>query len=253
MRHIKAEVFSKKILNDTYVEVVFANKFNIQPNPGQFVHILTKATFIRRPFSIAGCTDQWVRILFKIRGPGTKKLSEVKKGMQLDIIGPLGNSFPSVDKKAKIYLVAGGIGIAPILFVAEQFVKEKRYFKLFYGARNHKDLLIQFLPDGEYIKFFTTDDGSFGKKGTVVEVFEKKSEEEKPDIVFAAGPMKMLEKLSISCKQHNIDAYISLENIMFCGLGVCQGCVIETIDGYKRVCKEGPIFNSKKIKWNLKN
>lgn len=250
MKHYKMKVISKKIFNDIYVEILMENKFHIQPKPGQFIHILTTATFIRRPLSIAGCTDEWIRILFQIKGPGTKKLSEVEKGMELDIIGPLGNGFPVVNRTSIIHLVAGGIGIAPLLFVATEFIKENRYFKLFYGSKTHKDLLISILPDGNYKSFFSTDDGSYGEKMTVIEIFEKETQKEKPDVVFSAGPSKMLEKLSGFCKRNNIEAYISLENIMFCGLGVCQGCITDTSNGYKKVCTEGPVFNYREIKWN---
>lgn len=249
MKHNKARVLSKKIFNDIYVEILMENKFNIQPRPGQFIHILTSGTLIRRPFSIAGCTEKWVKILFQIKGPGTTSLAKVKKGMHLDIIGPLGNGFPRVDKSVKVALVAGGMGVAPLLFVASEFISNNIGFRLFYGAKTSKDLLVSVLPDGNYEKILSTDDGSYGEKATVLEIFEKNMANWKPDIVFSAGPFEMLKKLSMFCKQNNINAYLSLENVMFCGLGVCQGCVIETIEGYKRVCKDGPVFGYREIKW----
>lgn len=249
MKHKKSLVISKRILNGRYVELIFENNLEPFPSPGQFVHILTDATYIRRPFSIAGCTQKQAMILIQIKGPGTKKLSEIQKGMYLDIIGPLGNGFPDVKDEKNIYLVAGGIGIAPILFLMSKLLNENKKFKLFYGAKTKDDMLVSMLPEGKYEKILSTDDGSYGEKATVLETFEKVTIEEKPDIVFSSGPNEMLKKLSIFCKEKGIKAYISLENIMFCGTGICQGCVVDTKEGYKRVCKEGPVFDHLEIKW----
>ncbi|MCM8825582.1 MAG: NAD-dependent dihydroorotate dehydrogenase B electron transfer subunit, partial [Candidatus Omnitrophica bacterium] len=114
MKHKSLQVISKKILNDRYVELVVENRLEPFPKPGQFLHILTMGTFMRRPLSIANCTKERMKLIFQIRGPGTRKLSEVNEGMKLDILGPLGNGFPAVRRKGTIYLVAGGIGVAPL-------------------------------------------------------------------------------------------------------------------------------------------
>jgi len=249
MKHKKLKVLSKKIFNEIYTELVLENRFEMLPEPGQFIHILTTATYIRRPLSIAGASENHIKILFQIKGAGTRKLSEVSEGMLLDIIGPLGNSFPPVDGFEKIYLVAGGIGVAPLLFAATKIMEKNKNLKFFYGARTKKDLLVSVLPEGNYKRLLTTDDGSFGEKGSVLHIVEKESIEEKPDVIFSAGPLNMLKKLSAFCRENKIKAYVSLENVMFCGLGVCQGCVIETSDGYKRVCKDGPVFNHEEIRW----
>lgn len=249
MKHKKSLIISKRIFNKKYVELILENNLEPFPSPGQFVHILTNATYIRRPFSIAGCTQKQVKILFQIKGHGTKKLSEIQKGMYLDIIGPLGNGFPDVKDEKNIYLVAGGIGIAPILFLITKLLNENKRFKLFYGAKTKTDLLFSFIPEGMYEKIFSTDDGTYGERSTVLDTFERVSMKEKPDIVFSSGPIEMLKKLSMFCKKKGIKTYVSLENIMFCGVGVCQGCVIETVKGYKRVCKEGPVFDHLEIKW----
>ena len=253
MKHKSVKVLSKKILNDKYVEMVLENNLEPFPKPGQFVHILTTGTFIRRPLSIAGCTENKIKLVFQIKGPGTAKLSEINEGINLDIIGPLGNGFPSVSSKKMIYLVAGGIGVAPLLFAAKNFLCENKNFKFFYGARTGKDLLISVLPDGNYEKFLSTDDGSYGEKATVLEIFERETAHKKPDIVFSAGPISMLKKLSRLCGKKKIKTYVSLENVMFCGLGVCQGCIVETMNGYKRICKDGPVFEHTEIKWNTKD
>ncbi|MCM8765074.1 MAG: dihydroorotate dehydrogenase electron transfer subunit [Candidatus Omnitrophica bacterium] len=251
MKHKIVRALSKKILNDKYVELILENKLESFPEAGQFVHILTTGAFMRRPLSIAGCTEKRIKFIFEIKGPGTKKLSEINEGMHLDIIGPLGNGFPSINREKKIYLAAGGTGIAPLLLAAEKFINEKKNFSLFYGAKTDKDLLISILPHGNYKKFLSTDDGSYGEKGAVLKIFERETVNEKPDIVFAAGPIAMLKKLSELCSKKKIKAYVSLENVMFCGIGVCQGCVIETISGNRRVCKDGPVFDHTEIKWNI--
>jgi len=248
-KHKIMQVLSKKIYKEKFVELLLENDLTPFPRAGQFLHILTGGAFIRRPLSIAGCTENSVRILFEIKGKGTKKLSEISKGQYLDIVGPVGNNFPLPDRKKEISLVAGGMGLAPLLFLASQLISEKMNFKFFYGARDKGHLLDFLLPKGDYKKFISTDDGSDGEKLTVVEMFERKLNNEKTDIVFAAGPYQMLKALSEICRNNNIEAYVSLENIMFCGLGVCQGCVTETINGYKRVCRDGPVFDHREIKW----
>ncbi|HOK79345.1 MAG TPA: dihydroorotate dehydrogenase electron transfer subunit [bacterium] len=249
MKHKKVRVLSKKIFNGKYVELFFENRFDSIPQPGQFVHIFTGGAFMRRPLSIAGYSPEKIRIVFQIKGPGTKKLAELSNGTKIDILGPLGNSFPGIEKQQKIYLVAGGIGIAPILFVADKFIQSGNDFKILYGARTKNDLLDFLLPEGNYKKIISTDDGSAGEKATVIEILTKEILKEKPDIIFSAGPFAMLKSLGLLCAKENIDAYVSLENVMFCGLGVCQGCVVETTLGYQRVCKDGPVFHNRLIKW----
>ncbi|HOJ30680.1 MAG TPA: dihydroorotate dehydrogenase electron transfer subunit [bacterium] len=249
MKHKRVRILSKKIFNEKYVELLLENRFDTVPEPGQFIHILTGGAFMRRPISIAECSQKKVKILFQIKGPGTKKLSEFSTGKEIDILGPLGNSFPSVEKHQKVYLVAGGIGIAPLLFTADKLVQSGNNLKLLYGARTKNELLDFLLPEGRYKKIISTDDGSIGKKANVVEILKNEIFIEKPDIVFAAGPFAMLKNLGLLCNEYNIDAYVSLENIMFCGLGVCQGCVVETTNGYQKVCKDGPVFDNRIIKW----
>ncbi len=252
MKQQKVRILSKKIYNNRYVDMWLENRFSEVPEPGQFVHIFTGSTFLRRPFSIGTCTEKDFRILFQIKGAGTRKLADMETGCELDIIGPLGNHFPVRDNLNEIYVVAGGIGIAPLLFLSSSLLEKKKRFKFFYGARTKSDLLDFLMPDGDYEKIFSTDDGSYGEKGTIVEMLKNRLHSKKPDVVFSSGPYLMLKEISSVCSRYDIPAYVSLENIMFCGLGVCQGCVIDAKNGYQRVCRDGPVFNHKDVIWQKK-
>ena len=252
MKHQKMAILSKKIYSNKYVDMWLENKFSETSKPGQFVHIFTGSTFFRRPFSIAGYKKNEFRILFQIKGQGTKKLAETPIGSKLDIIGPIGNCFPVKNPFSNIYIVAGGIGLAPLLFLASMLIKNKKSFRFFYGAKTKSDLLDFVMPEGNYERILSTDDGSFAKKGTIVEMLDKQLDFQKPDVIFSAGPYLMLREISRLCDRNNIIGYVSLENIMFCGVGVCQGCVVNTQKGYQRVCTDGPVFNHKDIQWQKK-
>ncbi|HPC29564.1 MAG TPA: dihydroorotate dehydrogenase electron transfer subunit, partial [bacterium] len=252
MKHQKVILLSKKIYSDRYVDMWFKNNLSDVPEPGQFIHISTGASFIRRPFSIAEFTKEQFRILFQIKGCGTRNLADKKIGSGIDIIGPVGNCFPIKKRFNMIYIAAGGVGIAPLLFLASSLIQNNKKFMFFYGAKTRLDLLDFLMPGGDYEKVLCTDDGSSGEKGTVVDVIKKYLKQKKPDVIFSAGPYLMLKGISQLCDRYNVEAYVSLENVMFCGLGVCQGCVINTKTGYKRVCKDGPVFNHRDILWQRK-
>jgi dihydroorotate dehydrogenase electron transfer subunit len=216
--------------------------------PGQFVHIRISDgphPILRRPFSILSTDKDKLRILFKLVGEGTKILSLAKPGDILDIMGPLGTYFPMEGKPA--VLIAGGIGMAPLYFLAQRIKKKnKRKVIFFYGARSKNDLVftkeIAVLVDKITV---TTDDGSQGKKGMITDLLDPLL---KPDFSFyACGPEPMLIALETKLRMHHLSAWFSLENRMACGVGACQGCAVETRSGFRRVCVDGPVFSSDEI------
>lgn len=224
------------------------------PLPGQFIHIkVDNHLFLRRPFSIAGYKNSLFTILFKVVGEGTKILSDTKAGGMLSVIGPLGKGFPVNEGWKNVFLIGGGTGIAPLVFLTDTLSKSSASVTFFYGAGSRDDIAFNVLPYGvDYV--FSTEDGSYGYKGllnTAVEDFIKKNG--KPDAIYGGGPYGLLKKLGGLSDKYGIPAFVSMENRMACGTGVCYGCVTKIKSGsgweYKRVCKEGPVFNIKEIKW----
>ncbi len=250
MKILKTQVEEIKKLNHKIYRLSFKSPYLAKKSePGQFLHFKINSTILRRPFSIHKIEGQNIFILFKVKGKGTKILSTYKKGDFLDILGPLGKGF-KIYPSASVILVAGGIGIAPLLFLAQRIEKGLRF--LFFGAESKKELvtLSEFKKLGFKI-FVATQDGSEGFKGDVVELLEKEISSlnlSSPLKLYACGPNSMLYNLAQLLKRFpHIEAFASLEQFMGCGVGACLGCVTSTKEGYKRVCKDGPVFNLKEI------
>lgn len=253
---LKMEMKNCKIIENRKLErehflLRIENKFIKDFKPGQFIMIKIPPYFLRRPFSLCKIDKNSITVLYKVVGEGTKRLSEMTPGTVLNVLGPCGNGF-KVDKNTKnIWIVGGGVGVAPLIYLTEKLKKKKITF--FYGTKKKNFLFFELLPYGpEYI--FATDDGSYGYKGTIFSILKNIIKKEgKPDIIYCGGPEILLKKLSEFSKKRKIPAYMTLENIMGCGMGLCYGCVIKvkTPDGwdYKRVCKDGPVFKSEEIIW----
>ncbi len=233
------EIIEKKIFSHYLYLNLKTDKIARDAKPGQFINIRVSETFdpfLRRPMSIYDKKGDCISILVMIKGKATKLLSEKREGDFLNVIGPLGNSFPPASGKA--LFVAGGTGIAPFLFLSRALKPEL----LLLGARS-KDLL----PDLRVFKDLmdiriATDDGSAGTKGSVIDLLKAISLEGMT--IYACGPNPMLRALSENLKKYkNIDAYYSIETMMGCGFGACKGCAVETPDGeYKLSCLDGPVF-----------
>jgi len=224
---------------------------NIQP--GQFVNVQIKdspATFLRRPFSIfdVDYEKNTLSILVKIAGLGSKKLTEISKGDSLDIIFPLGKGFTRPRPNEKVLLVGGGVGIAPLMFLARESNEIGSEVHILLGARSKLDhiLIDDFKKLGNVS--ITTDDGSYGTKGLVIDhdIFGLQP---KFDRIYCCGPEPMMKAVAQKARLLDIECEVSLENMMACGYGVCLCCVTKTTDGNKCVCTDGPVFNIKELKW----
>jgi dihydroorotate dehydrogenase electron transfer subunit len=210
---------------------------------------------LRRPLSVhklGGKASNRVELLYEVVGAGTRILSLKKAGEQVDIIGPLGNGF-SVEaqaKKTSIVLVAGGIGVAPLVFLAQRL----KGFKVtaLIGARTRSQILC-----AEDLKKLgcdvriATDDGTYGFRGRVTGLLEKflAGAADKKHVLYGCGPKPMLKAITDLSRRHGLPAQISLESHMACGIGACLGCVVQTRRGYERVCKEGPVFDAGDLIW----
>ena len=217
--------------------------------PGQFIAMYCndKSKLLPRPISICGInpTEGTLRVVYRVAGEGTKEFSEMKAGDTLEVMGPLGNGFTMKNEKAII--IGGGIGIPPMLELAKQLDAEKT---VVLGYRTSTFLKEEFEEVCD-VKI-ATEDGSQGAKGTVIDAIEKYGVEWK--VIYACGPMPMLKALAAYAEEHGMEAQISLEERMACGIGACLGCICKskTKDHHTnvnntRICKDGPVFDAKEV------
>ena len=224
---------------------------------GQFVMLRFQnqlTPLLSRPFSIHRLTNDGIEILYKVVGDFTTALTKLKPDDQLHILGPLGHGFKLPPPDSRIFLVAGGIGIAPLRFLIEDLKKNKFDLKksyLFLGGRTNFDLLmLKYFADQGLQIFIATDDGSKGTHGVITQVLEKTLLSEKPAVMFACGPMPMLKEVKRLAATFSTPCQISIETLMACGIGACLGCALKTTpDSLKRlhVCIDGPVFNSESL------
>lgn len=250
---------NKRLIKNHYLLTLRPLKKIKKCRPGNFFMISMESGFdplLKRPFSIHRSTDRDFQILYRVVGKGTTILSNKKPDDLLDVIGPLGNTFPINNKRRNI-LVAGGLGIAPIFGLADSIVNSPAPAQplLFYGAKTGKEVLCKKdLASIGIRPVISTDDGTTGKKGNIVKVLEKfikcGSVNVNDYAIYACGPEPMLKALSALSKKLGIKGYAALEQNMACGVGTCLGCVVHTTGGLMRVCKEGPVFPMEEIIWD---
>jgi dihydroorotate dehydrogenase electron transfer subunit len=224
--------------------------------PGQFVHVVagdSRDPLLRRPISIFSCDKQsgTLGLLFRVVGQGTRHLADMTEGSSLDILGPLGTGWPMA-VPGRAVLVAGGIGVAPMPFLAQEYRNMGRDVSFLLGARTKSELLAfdELRKTGVSLAI-ATDDGSQGHKGFVTELLiaEVKKDAEAKTIL-ACGPGPMLRAVQKIAAEHDVLCYVSLEQRMACGIGACLGCTVRLAPpatGYKKVCNDGPVFDSRMV------
>jgi dihydroorotate dehydrogenase electron transfer subunit len=224
----------------------------VDARPGQFVMLRVSEQMdplLRRPMSIASQNGDMASIIFKPVGSGTRMLSHLKLDDELDVIGPFGNSFRQPDSDGEVVLVGGGVGIPPLLFFAER--NRGTNITVIIGGATINDILSaeEFADSGAKV-IITTEDGSMGSRGVVTGALKKlKTVKEGSARLIACGPPGMLKAVDRLAVKFGIEGQLSLEETMGCGFGVCLGCMVETGNGRKRVCEEGPVFKTGTIKW----
>ena len=251
---------TEKIIDGIYHFTVKAPEIANTAKAGQFLEIQVSNTgevFLRRPISIYNINkeDGEVEFIFQVKGKGTQILSNRKVGDTLNILGPLGNGAFSVNKYKKVAIIGGGIGTYPLYELAKELKeKECSVVTMYMGFRN-KDLVtlekeFEEVTDKVVI---TTDDGSYKQKGFALDLLKADYESEKPDIIFACGPLPMLKAVQSFANENNIKCEMSLEERMGCGIYACVGCNVRIVTEnpdeikYKYVCTNGPVFNSKEV------
>lgn len=260
--------------------------------PGQFLQIQCREVdeagwsggpFVRRPFSIGGLRREdgktRMDIYHRAIGPGTTWLARLREGDEVSIIGPLGRSFPMPDDRRIAYLVGGGIGLPPLIWLAEALHQAGKEVVAFCGGRT-KDLIpltrvAQVPVSGDqgspaYEEFarsqtpvvLSTDDGTLGARGRIPDVFAAYLDRHKVSpndvVVYTCGPDIMMRSTATLAEQRGFDCYVCLERMMACGMGTCQSCVVALRDPdadngwrYRLCCTDGPVFPSREVIWTI--
>ena len=254
-RYLRAEIIENSPVNKSHNLLILSSS-GISKNsaPGQFYMIETASSYdplLKRPFSILKQKSGAAHFLYRIKGKGTERMRQMKNGAAVSVLGPLGNGYPLPGKNLTPILIAGGIGIASLFPLAEKLGKNAY---LFYGGRTKEELLMLDELKGMVKELIiSTHDGSAGEKDTVVDVLivylASQLSALSSQLIYACGPSPMLEAVSMLATEKGIKGYISMEENMACGVGACLGCTVKTKKGYKRVCKEGPVFPIEEIVW----
>lgn len=228
---------------------------DVEVRPGQFVEIRVPGAdgvLLRRPISIHDydAESKTLSLLVHIVGNGTRQLSTLKAGDKLDVMFPLGNGFDVKAAGQRPLLVGGGVGVAPLLLLAKELKNSGAEPVFLLGARTADGLLKR--KDYEAIcpVDLATEDGSDGVKGFVTNHPDLASDQIKSfTSVLQCGPTPMMKAVAARAKEASVPCFASLENMMACGFGVCLCCVTDTVNGMRRVCADGPVFNVNDLKW----
>lgn len=250
IKKIRATVVSQDMLaSDVFSMWLEVGDMALEAKPGQFVSIYSSddSKLLPRPISICEIDREngRLRIVYRVVGYGTKEFSGCRAGDRLEVMGPLGNGYTLKGEKA--ILVAGGIGIPPMLELAKELNCEKT---IVLGYRDELFLNKEFEAYGRVV--IATEDGSCGTKGNVLDAI--KAEGVDGQIIYSCGPMPMLRALKAYAAEHQIETWISLEEKMACGIGACLACICKSRDvdhhtnvHNKRICKDGPVFNAQEV------
>ena len=251
-KKITATVLSQKEIAPRIFDMWIATDLAEQAKAGQFIGVYPKdrSTLLPRPISICQVSDKKdaLRIVYRIAGQGTAEFSSYTEGDSVEILGTLGNGFPTEAAEGKkVFLMGGGIGVPPMLETMKQLHAQKMAVL---GYRDELFLDKEFAKNGDV--YIATEDGSAGTKGNVMDAIRENALE--ADVIFACGPKPMLRAIKAYALEKGIPCWISMEERMACGIGACLGCVCQSteVDSHsqvhnKRVCKDGPVFLSTEV------
>lgn len=254
----EAEItFNRPVTRDTWLMGLRRPELAAVIKPGQFVMMRVSSgmdPLLRRPFSVCGVEEDGFKVLYRLVGKGTAIMTAAKAGEILQVLGPLGKEFILPQENRLPVLVAGGIGAAPLFFLARSMRARKVEFMM--GFRSAGDIIsFDGPPSPDHNWSISTDDGTEGHTGIVTDLLLRYLEKNKSLALslFACGPRPMLKKVAETAATHGIPCQVSLESAMACGFGVCQGCAVkaspEGARTYHYVCRDGPIFPVHAIDW----
>ena len=229
---------------------------------GQFVNLRVHdfvVPLLRRPFSLCRRQrdDGWIEVLWKVVGEGTRILTQRRVGESVDVLGPLGQPFRLAPPSARALLVAGGIGVAPLLFLCEELITAGVDVEVFLGARTAVELSgVNLFEEMGVEVDLSTDDGSLGRRGFVTVAVEERLQElgEVGNVwLYGCGPEPMLARVDDIALCWQVNGQVSVETVMGCGFGICMGCALPARDGnpgggiYKLACVDGPVFRAGEV------
>lgn len=252
-KKIKTTIVSQKQIAEQIYDLWLETRLAKDAHPGQFVAVYPnhESTLLPRPISICEVSEdkRRLRLVYRVAGKGTAEFASYGAEDSLEILGVLGNGFPIDKAKGKrVFLMGGGIGIPPMLELAKRLDCRKQ---ILLGYRD-KDLFLQEDLARYGDVYVATEDGSVGTKGNVMDII--KAHGLAADVIMACGPMPMLRAIKKYAGENKIEAYISLEERMACGVGACLGCVCRTtkVDAHShvhnaRICTDGPVFEAGEV------
>lgn len=235
---------NKKIAKDVFKMILEGDTSQIT-NPGQFINIELEGFYLRRPISICDYDDKTITVIYKVVGNGTDFMSNLKPSKVLNILTGLGNGFDINCDGDNPLLIGGGVGTPPMYNLCKKLLNAGKKPIVVLGFNTEEDVFFEkeFKDLGVDV-YISTVDGSYGTKGFVTDIIKNLNGY---SYFYACGPMPMLKAICISIS--DIHGQVSLEERMGCGFGACMGCTIETKNGYKRVCKDGPVFKKEEVIW----
>lgn len=233
---------NKKIAEKTYFMSLEGDTSAIT-KPGQFINIKLDGFFLRRPISVCDCENGKLSIIYKVVGNGTKEMSELPVGAELDILSGLGNGYDTTKSGDCPVLIGGGVGVPPMYLLCKKLVSEGKKATVILGFNSEKEVfgVDEFKATGAEV-YVTTVDGSVGTKGFVTDVLKNLDY----TYFYTCGPMPMFKAIESIAKT---SGQYSFEERMGCGFGACMGCTCKTKYGNKRICKDGPVLEREEIVW----
>lgn len=233
---------NKKIAEKTYFMSLEGDTSAIT-KPGQFINIKLDGFFLRRPISVCDCENGKLSIIYKVVGNGTKEMSELPVGAELDILSGLGNGYDTSKSGDCPVLIGGGVGVPPMYLLCKKLVSEGKKATVILGFNSEKEVfgVDEFKATGAEV-YVTTVDGSVGTKGFVTDVLKNLDY----TYFYTCGPMPMFKAIESIAKT---SGQYSFEERMGCGFGACMGCTCKTKYGNKRICKDGPVLEREEIVW----
>lgn len=253
LNYVVREVYENKKVTDNIYKLEI--KGNFKGIPGQFymLRCWDLDPVLARPVSIHDLEEDKITFLYQVVGRGTEKLCNLGGGDKIKLLGPLGNGFSRGNLRGKTAIITGGIGIAPMFYLARDIKDQSLNAKgsieeykvdLYAGFKDDVYSIKKFQPFVDNI-YISTENGSRGIKGYVTDEFKP----EIYDMVLCCGPEAMIQKVVEKCIKEKVKVYVSMEKHMACGIGACLVCTCNTTSGNKRVCKDGPVFSGEEIVW----
>ncbi|MBE3557114.1 MAG: dihydroorotate dehydrogenase electron transfer subunit [Firmicutes bacterium] len=264
MVKLVGQIIENRPIEEGTFEMIVAVPPTFSYLPGQFLHVRVADSYdplLRRPLSIAWAASGRFGLIYRVSGRGMTMLSRKRSGESLDFLGPLGQPYPLRTDRPRAFLVGGGIGVPPLLGLAEALSEKGISVTAVIGAQTKDGLLLldRLQPFGKLL--VATDDGSVGFAGTAVQCLEERfgsgGERPQESVIYACGPLPMLRALDELAQRWRIPGYLSVEESMACGVGACLSCVVLRRGGpgesgrpqVVRTCVEGPVFASGELLW----